>query len=341
MSEDAYLQIRSKFAFLIIMSSINNITSIMKINASRRNFLRVSAIGAMGASVLSQYAFKNANSPAPLPAVVDPKTFGICLQLYTIRQAMAIDVQGSLKQVSDAGYKYLELASYADRKFYGIAPVEFKKIVNDLGMEILSSHSSVEAKGVTVDQAKIMAEDHALLGAKYCLQPWVVEEDRKTIASYQRMVADWNLVGKIMKENGIQFGYHNHNFEFDTVEGKIPYFDVFLADLDKDLVTMEIDLFWTIKAGQDPVEIFKKYPGRFQLFHMKDMYTKEAPFFTTNGVKDFAPVGEGIIDFKAILAAKDIAGMKYMVVEQDSTRDGKPFDAIKTSITNLTTRILV
>jgi sugar phosphate isomerase/epimerase len=220
-------------------------------------------------------------------------------------------------------------------------PAEFKKLVNDLGMEILSSHTQVEAEGITLDNAKIMAEDHAILGVKYCVQPWVVPEARNTLASYHKMVADWNKVGKIMKETGIQFGYHNHNFEFATVEGKIPYYDIFMVELDKDLVTMEIDLFWTTKAGQNPVDIFNKYPGRFQLFHMKDMFTKEAPFFTTDGVTDFAPVGAGVINFKEILAAKDIAGMKYMIVEQDSTKDGKPFDAIKTSITNLTTKILV
>ena len=208
-------------------------------------------------------------------------------------------------------------------------------------MEILSSHTQVEAQGITLDNAKKMAEDHAKLGVKYCLQPWVVEEARKTIASFQKMAADWNIVGKIMKDTGIQFGYHNHNFEFATVEGKIPYFDVFMKELDKDLVTMEIDLFWVTKAGQNPVDLFKKYPGRFQLFHMKDMYTKQAPFFTTVGVTDFAPVGSGLINFKEILAAKKIAGMKYMVVEQDSTKDGKPFDAIQTSITNLITKILV
>jgi sugar phosphate isomerase/epimerase len=168
-----------------------------------------------------------------------------------------------------------------------------------------------------------------------------VEEARKTVASFRKMVADWNKVGKIMKDHGIQFGYHNHNFEFKPLEGKIPYYDILLADLDKDLVTMEIDLFWATKAGQHPVEIFKKYPGRFQLFHMKDMYTKEAPFFTTTGVTDFAPVGAGIINFKEILAAKKIAGMKYMIVEQDSSKNGKPFDDIKTSIDNLTTKILV
>jgi len=315
----------------------------MKKSQSRRDFLRVSAAGALGAVALSQYSCRNTAKPAAGKAdpIADPKKFGIGLQLYTIRDAMATDVPGSLKQVADAGYKYVELANYADGKFYGYEPSEFLKLVNGLGMEILSSHSQVEAKGVTLDNAKKMAEDHAKLGVKYCIQPWVVEEARKTIASYKKMVAEWNSVGGIMKEHGIQFGYHNHNFEFDTVEGKIPYFDVMLAELDKDLVTMEIDLFWASKAGQNPVEIFNKYPGRFQIYHMKDMFTREAPYYTTVGEDDFAPVGAGVINFREIIAAKEISGMKYMIVEQDKSREGKPFDDIRTSITNLTTKILV
>ncbi len=314
----------------------------MKKSQSRREFLRVSAAGAIGAIVISQSSCHTAKSVAKAaPVVVDPKTFGIGLQLYTIRDAMATDVPGSLKKVSDAGYKYVELADYGNGKFYGYEPADFKKLVNDLGMEILSSHTQVEAKGITLDNAQKMAEDHAKIGVKYCIQPWIVEEARTTIASYQKMASDWNQVGKIMKEHGMQFGYHNHNFEFDTVEGKVPYFDVMLAELDKDLVTMEIDLFWTTKAGQNPIDIFNKYPGRFQLFHMKDMYTREAPYYTTVGEDDFAPVGAGVIDFKSILAAKDIAGMKYMVVEQDLSKNGTPFDDIKTSVVNLTTKILV
>ena len=307
------------------------IAGIMKKLQSRRNFLKVSATGALGAMVLSEYAFK--------AAPVDPKTFGIGLQLYTIRDAMAKDVPGSLKRVSDIGFKYVELASYSNGKFYGYEPAEFKKLVNDLGMEAISSHTQVEALGITLDNAKKMAEDHAKLGVKYCVQPWVVEEARTTIPSFQKMAADWNKVGGIMKQHGIQFGYHNHNFEFAKVEGKTPYYDVFMKELDKDLVTMELDLFWATKAGQNPVEMFKKYPGRFQLFHMKDMYTKEAPFYIPS-TKDFAPVGAGIINFKEILAAKKIAGLKYMFVEQDWTKDGKPFDSIQTSITNLTTKLL-
>jgi len=309
---------------------------------SRRDFLKVFTASAVGALFLSLYSCKNTGKKASeSDALVDPGTFGIGLQLYTIRDAMAEDVPGSLKKVSDTGYKYLELADYTDRKFYGYEPPEFKKMVNDLGMEIISSHTQVEGVGVTLDNARIMAEDHATLGVKYCLQPWIVEEMRTSIASYQKMAENWNQIGAVMKEFGLQFGYHNHNFEFDTVDGKVPYFDVFLTELDKDLVTMEMDMFWVIKAGRDPVEIIKKYPGRFQLFHMKDMYTNEEPFFTTVDVKDFAPVGEGVIDFKRILEVKDIAGMKYMIVEQDLSRDGTPFADIRKSVINLTTKILV
>ena len=312
----------------------------MKTKQSRREFLRLSGTGALGAIVILKNNWETVGKHTSDVTVVDPKTFGIGLQLYTIRDAMGKDVPGSLKMVSDIGYKYLELASYENGKFYGYLPGDIKKMANDLGMEIISSHAGVSPKGITSDEAKKMAEDHAKVGAKYCMQPYIADEDRKSIAGFQKMVADWNKVGRIMKDNGIQFGYHNHNFEFGTVEGKVPYFDVFLAEMDKDLMTMEIDLFWVTKAGINPIELFKKYPGRFQLFHMKDMYTKEAPFFKTQS-SDFAPVGAGLINFKEILAAKNIAGMKYMFVEQDSTKDGKPFDAIRTSITNLTTKILV
>jgi sugar phosphate isomerase/epimerase len=312
----------------------------MKTNQSRREFLRVSTAGALGALVLAQHGCRTKGSETAKTMNVDPKSFGIGLQLYTIRDAMAKDVSGSLKRVSDIGYKYLELAGYADGKFYGYEPAEFKKMVEDLGMEILSSHTQVEAEGITLENAKKMTEDHAKLGVKYCVQPWVVEEARTTIASYQKMVAEWNKVGGIMKEHGIQFGYHNHNFEFDRVEGKVPYYDVFMVEADRDLITMEIDIFWVSKAGQNPVDMFNKYPGRFELFHMKDMFTREEPFFHTN-TSDFAPVGEGVIDFNTILAAKNVAGMKYMIVEQDSTKDGRPFDAIQTSMNNLINRILV
>ena len=211
-------------------------------------------------------------------------------------------------------------------------------MVDDLGMTTLSSHTQVEAAGITVENAKIMADAHAELGVKYCIQPWVEEVDRK-IEKYKKMVGDWNEVGRIMKKVGIQFGYHNHNFEFANINGIVPYYDIFMREMDPDLITMEIDLFWVSKAGQDPVEMFKKYPGRFQLFHMKDMRTKQAPFFDVNK-DDVCSVGEGVIDFKTILASKKLAGMKYMFVEDDNQGNGKPFEGIETSINNLVTKVL-
>ncbi len=303
----------------------------MKAFQKRRDFLRMSAIGTLGMISLSPLACRNV-------AAVDRKSYGVGLQLYSIRDAMDADVKGSLQKLSALGYRNLELASYSDGKFYGYSPAEFKKMVNDLGMDVLSSHTQVEAAGITLDNAQKMADDHAELGVKYCVQPWVNEEDRN-IESYKKMVADWNQVGRIMKGVGIQFGYHNHNFEFKNLNGVVPYYDIFMPEMDKELVTMEIDFFWASKAGQDPVEMFRKYPGRFQLFHMKDMNTNEAPFFEV--IKDdIAAVGEGVIDFKKILEFSEIAGMKYIFVEDDNQGNGKPFEALEISINNLTSHIL-
>lgn len=310
----------------------------MKDFQKRRDFLKISAAGALGVIALGPMACK----PGVKQAVqtVDKKSFGVGLQLYTVRDEMVKDVPGTLKKLSDMGYKNLEMASYADGKFYGFAPADFKKMVNDLGMEIISSHTSVEAEGITIDSAKKMAEDHAALGVKYCVQPWIEEKDRN-VEMYKKMIADWNQVGAVMKEVGIQFGYHNHNFEFKpTEDGLIPYYDIFMKEMDASLITMELDMYWATKAGQDPVEMFNKYPGRFQLFHFKDMAQQSAPFYDV--IKDdITSVGAGLIDFKRIYAARETAGMKYLFVEDDNQGNGKPFEAVEISINNITSKILV
>lgn len=304
----------------------------MSTKQSRRDFFKISAAGMLGMAAFGPLACTST-------AASGRKSYGVGLQLYTIRDAMDKDTMGSLKKVSDLGYKYVELAGYGSGQFYGMDPRDFRKAVSDLGMEVISSHTMVEAEGITMDNAKKMAEDHAELNVKYCVQPWVNEEDRN-VETYKKMIADWNQVGEIMKDAGIQFGYHNHNFEFKPVNGMVPYYDIFLKEMDADLITMELDMYWATKAGQDPVEMFKKYPGRFQLFHFKDMADdSNIPFYDV--IKDdLTDVGEGLIDFKRIYEARDIAGMKYMFVEDDNQGNGKPFEAIETSITNLTTEIL-
>jgi sugar phosphate isomerase/epimerase len=311
----------------------------MKTEQKRRDFLKISAASALGVIALGPMACKPGAKQAAQPVEIDRKSFGVGIQLYTIRDAMDADKLGSLKKLSDMGYKNLELANYSDGKFYGYTPAEFKKIVNDLGMEIVSSHTSVEAAGITSESAKKMADDHAALGVKYCVQPWVEEVDRN-IESYKRMIADWNEVGKVMKEVGIQFGYHNHNFEFANLDGVIPYYDIFMPEMDADLITMELDMYWATKAGQDPVEMFNKYPGRFQLFHFKDMAEQREPFYDV--IKDdITSVGAGLIDFKRIYAARETAGMKYLFVEDDNQGNGQPFEAVEVSINNIVTKILV
>jgi sugar phosphate isomerase/epimerase len=298
---------------------------------NRREFLKISAAGS-----ISMMLFGSAGCTSG--ASKDRKSYGVGIQLYSIRDAMTADVPGTLKKVSDLGYKYLELANYSDGKFYGYAPAEFRKIVSDLGMVNLSSHSQVESASITMDKAKLMADSHAELGVKYCIKPWIEEVDRN-IDAYKKMIKDCNEVGRIMKGVGIQFGYHNHNFEFKNINGIVPYYDIFLPEMDADLITMELDLFWASKAGQDPIAMFKKYPGRFQLLHFKDMKTNQPPFFDV--IKDdICSVGEGVIDFKMILKARESAGAKYLFVEDDNQGNGKPFEGIETSIKNITTKIL-
>lgn len=296
---------------------------------SRRDFLKITAAGTLGTMALGSMAACSANEAGQ----------GIGLQLYTIRDAMAADTLGSLKKVADMGYKFVELAGYSNGKFYGMAPKEFQKAVEDLGMKVVSSHTMVEAKGITMENAQKMADDHASIGAEYCVQPWVNEEDRN-VEKYKKMIADWNKVGEIMKKVGIQFGYHNHNFEFKPVDGMVPYYDIFLKEMDADLITMELDLYWATKAGQDPVEMFNKYPGRFQMLHFKDGSKKTEPYYTI--IKDdITSVGSGYIDFKRIYEARETAGMKYLFVEDDNQGNGKPFEGIKTSIDNITSKIIV
>lgn len=298
---------------------------------NRREFLKISGVGSLGVMLFGAAGCSTG-------AAIDRKSYGVGLQLYSIRDAMTADVPGTLKKVSDIGYKNLELASYSEGKFYGYAPAEFKKMVSDLGMVPFSSHSQVESASITLDKAKLMADAHAELGVKYCVKPWIEEVDRN-IESYKKMIADCNEVAKILKGVGIQFGYHNHNFEFANINGVVPYYDIFLPEMDADLITMELDLFWASKAGQDPIGMFKKYPGRFQLLHFKDMMTNQPPFFTV--IKDdICSVGAGVIDFKKILESKDIAGAKYIIVEDDNQGNGKPFEGIETSIMNITTKIL-
>ncbi len=278
---------------------------------TRRRFIKKSSTFAVGSLIIPS-----------LMSGTKQKTKDIGLQIYSVRDQIEKDLEGTLEQVAKIGYKWLELADYKDGKFYGKSPSEFKKMIDNLGMVIISSHTGVEVKGVDMSIAKKLADAHAELELKYVIKPWLVEERRVSADSYKKVADELNRIGEVMKERGLQFGYHNHDFEFKTVDGQMPY-DILLSNTDKELVTFEIDLYWIKKGGKNALDYFNNYPGRFELFHLKDMDNTEEAYYTE--------VGSGIIDFREIFAHKDLAQMKYFFVEIDNCRDYSSLESVKIS----------
>jgi sugar phosphate isomerase/epimerase len=191
--------------------------------------------------------------------------------------------------------------------------------------------SSSGGKDAIIDQMKSTAEDTLAIGAEYLVWAYLKEEDRQSMDDYKRHIETWNKFGEVCKEAGIQFAYHNHDFEFMEFDG-VKAYEVIMKETDPDLVKFELDLFWVSIAGEDPVEWFKKDPGRFHLWHVKDMVA-EANKYTVDGAdRYFAPVGQGTIDFKKIFDSRKTSGMKYFFVEQDFTKPGiSPLDTMKIS----------
>ena len=272
----------------------------------RRDFLKSSALLATAAMVFPMASF----SP-------DKKTIG--LQLYTVRDKIEQDLKSTLEKVAKIGYNSLEAAGYnpTDGTFYGMAPNAFVKLLGDLGMNLNSSHTVFEP-----DQADKVIGDAVAAGVKYIIYPFLPEQFRTNLDGWKATADKFNKLGEIAKRNGIRFGYHNHAFEFDKMDGEIP-FDLLISQTDPSLVTFEMDLYWVTKGGQNPIDYFKKYPGRFELWHVKDM-VKTVDMF-------FAPVGSGRIDFAGIFAEKETAGMQYAFVEQDSFKNMDSIESIEMS----------
>lgn len=249
------------------------------------------------------------------------------MTLYTVRNEMGKDPKATLKQVADLGYKYIEAVDYKDGKFYGMTPDEFKSYVKSLGLKPISVHMG----SMTLDNADKLVADVKAAGFKYFIAPvppmGMFKFDAKTRSltmdpDVEKLANILNTVAHKAKDAGLEFLYHNHNFEFEKNKDGIVPIDYLLEHLDAKYVNFQMDLYWVTKAGVDPVAYFKKYPGRFKMWHVKDMDSQER----------FAPVGQGKIDFKRILENKKLSGMKYYIVEQDQTFDGmKPFEALKLS----------
>lgn len=237
----------------------------------------------------------------------------IGLQLYTIRNEMEKDFEGSLARVAQIGYKDVEFAGY-----FGRTPQQVKDLLKKNGLKSPSAHIGLNVFEEDLPKA---IETGRILGQKYLVCPSLPEQRRKTVDDFKKLAELFNRFGAECKKAGIGFAYHNHAFEFQPIAGQMPY-DLLLQNTDPKLVKMEMDIYWVVKANQDPVAYFQKYPGRFALVHVKDM--------DTTPDRGFAEVGRGNLDFKKIFGQSKKAGIKHYIVEQDRT-PGNPFDSIKIS----------
>lgn len=259
----------------------------------RRTFLKTMAAGlAVGLA-----------GPAQLLAASKTEMM-VGIQLYTIRDLVAKDFDGSLKKLAQIGYNTIEAAGYSEGTFYGMPPLEYKKRISDLGMIPLSSHA-----GVTIENVKKVADDHLAAGISYLVLPWIAKEKRRSIDDIKKLSDELNRVGEQCNRAGLRFAYHNHAFEFEEMEGIIPY-DVLLKHTENDQVCMQLDIYWMLYGGHEPLAYFEKYPGRFELWHIKDMSGDQN--------RESTEVGSGIIDFPALFAMKSQSGLKYHFVEQEA-----------------------
>jgi sugar phosphate isomerase/epimerase len=256
----------------------------------------------------------------------DNSTFG-GLALYTLRDAMGSDAKETLKAVSDAGYRYVEAAGYDNGMFYNMKPEDFKSYLESLNLSPVSTHQGA----VTLENADAMMAHVKAAGFQYFVIPvppmGLFKVDRATremsmTGGAKNLAEILDTLGAKAKEAGLELLYHNHDFEFvKDADGIVPI-DYLLENCNPELVNFQMDLFWVTKAGADPLTYFDKYPGRFKIWHVKDMDEQGR----------FAPVGKGTIDFSKILAQKEKSGMRYYMVEQDRTFDGlEPLEAIKIS----------
>lgn len=272
----------------------------------RREFIQTASFAAVGLLSLPSFL-----------AVAKTKK-GLGLQLYTLRDTMPKDPKGVLKQVASYGYKELETYGYNNGKLFGMEIREFNDYVKSLGMKVTSGHYGLDI--IRGDWEKAVVDAKAI-GQKYMVCPYLNDNERTSIDDYKKRCEEFNKAGEVCNKHGIRFGYHNHAFEFMEMEGQIPY-DVMLEELDPKKVSMEMDIFWVVNAGFDPLQYFQKYPGRFEQWHVKDMDKADK--------NRNADIGQGTIDWKAIFAKAKQSGMKQFFVEQESY-PGEPIKSVEAS----------
>ena len=246
------------------------------------------------------------------------------LQLYTLRDVILSDVKRILTSVAGMGYTEAETYGYKEGKLFGMPVAEYGAFMKSIGMKTVSGHYGIDIINTGLDRA---CEDAASIGQTYVVVPWLDKKYYSSQDVLKNTCETLNKAGEVAAKYNVQLGYHNHAFEFESVEGKL-MFDTMLELLDPKLVTMEMDIYWVVKAGHDPVRYFENYPGRFPMWHVKDM-DKTNP-------ENNADVGTGTIDYKHLFTKAKQSGMKKFFVEQE-TYPSSPIESTQNSINYLKT----
>lgn len=290
----------------------------MSIN--RRTFLRHTSLALAAASFSANSLFAAKNEAV------------LGLQLYSVRDDMKKDAAGTLKALAAMGYRYVEHASYIDRKMYGMTVPDFRKLLDSLGLKMYSGHTVMstkhwdEGKKDFTDAWKYTVEDAATAGQKFVISPSLDGGTRKNATEFKKFMEVFNKSGELCKKSGMKFGYHNHDFEFsEKLEGET-MFDLIMKLTDPSLVAQQLDIGNMKNGGGDAMATLKKYPGRFELLHVKDEIAAPAG---ANEKYDSAVLGTGIIGTKAVSDLARNQGSKYFVIEQESYLNSTPMADVK------------
>jgi sugar phosphate isomerase/epimerase len=290
---------------------------------TRRQFLQQSALLSTGLMMNPTNIFEK------------PRKTAVGIQLYSLREEIEKDTKGVITRVAATGYKEVETYGLPlDGKLFGMPIKDFAKLLQQNKLTSPSGHYLPEKmlfENGDGDDVKILCEVANTIGHKYIVIPWMKEERRKTIDQYKKLADRINAAGEICKKANVQLAYHNHDFEFIQMEGATGY-DVIMNNTEKDLVKLELDLYWVVKAGLNPVDLFKKQPGRFHMWHVKDMYKMDN---TKN-----TEVGNGSINFKDIFAHAKLSGVKHYYVEQENNYVPNTAVSIQTSINYIKKNLL-
>ncbi|MGQ0704107.1 MAG: sugar phosphate isomerase/epimerase family protein [Gemmatimonadales bacterium] len=279
--------------------------------ASRREFLRAG----LGALIACRVRREGPEQDGPSGARLDR----IGIQLYTVRREFARDPEATLARVSEIGFREVEFVGYPPG-----TPQEIRQLLERYRLQAPSSHVGLRAADAEWERTLDTA---GAIGQRYVVVAGISPTERRSADGWKRIAARFNQAGEAARKRGLQFCYHNHDFEFESLDGMVPY-DLLLAETDAALVRLELDLYWITKGGRDPLDYFAKWPGRFPLVHVKDMDGTPRRFFTE--------VGKGTIDFARIFRRANRGGIQHYFYEQDET-SGSPFESARASYDYLRT----